>query len=180
MRRAINAAKDRKPAVRRVYSPAEHRAAKLGDATIEKLRGTSLARAREQDDLVLLNRGAAEGEHTAIVRQLVADAIAGKNVSATAIMNNGAPLPHDDADDIGTNNAEEIARKDDELEELRAAKRLAEIQTVGLRSQVEELCSLDDGGLGALLRAWDRASGDARRTFVARVGLMPAAGPPTA
>jgi len=58
-----------------------------------------LASAREQDALVFLNRGTAEGEHTPIVKQLVADAVAGKNVSAIEVMNNGVSPSHDDDGD---------------------------------------------------------------------------------
>jgi hypothetical protein len=61
-----------------------HRRAKLGDAMVEALKDTSLARSEELDELVFLNRGAAQGEHTEIVKQLVADAVAGKMVSARA------------------------------------------------------------------------------------------------
>jgi hypothetical protein len=58
------------------------RASKLGDATIKKLRGTSLDSAAELDELVMLNRGAPEGEHTPLVKRLVTAAIAGECVSA--------------------------------------------------------------------------------------------------
>lgn len=59
-----------------------YRRAKLGDALIDSLEGTTLAPSKEQDELIRLNIGAAEGEHTKIVKQLVADAVAGKDVSA--------------------------------------------------------------------------------------------------
>jgi hypothetical protein len=62
-----------------------HRRMKLGDAMIDSLKGTTLDRSDELDELVILNRGAPEGEHTAIVKQLVADAVAGKDVSAIAM-----------------------------------------------------------------------------------------------
>jgi hypothetical protein len=65
---------------------------KLGDDTMDKLKGTSLDNAREQDALVVLNRGAPEGEQTKIVKQLVADAVAGKHVSAIEYKNGVAPL----------------------------------------------------------------------------------------
>lgn len=57
---------------------------KLGDDLIDKIKGTTLDRADEMRELVMLNRGAPEGEHTDIVKRLVADAIAGKAVSALA------------------------------------------------------------------------------------------------
>jgi hypothetical protein len=61
-----------------------NRAMKLGADTLARLAGTSLDRSQELDELVVLNRGVPPGEHTEIVRQLVADAIAGKAVSAIA------------------------------------------------------------------------------------------------
>jgi len=130
VKRRIDAAKSRKPPAERTDLPAVYRADKLGAATIDKLKGTSLASAREQDKLVLLNRGAEEGELKPIVRQLVADASAGKNVSAIAVyMNYGAPLPRDDDDDTGANSTGKIAQKDDELEELRA-ETTGDVETV--------------------------------------------------
>jgi N6-adenosine-specific RNA methylase IME4/ParB-like chromosome segregation protein Spo0J len=63
-----------------------HRRAKLGDKLIEKIKGTSLDSVSEMNGLVMLNRGAPAGEHTEIVRLLVADAVAGKTVSATAFV----------------------------------------------------------------------------------------------
>jgi hypothetical protein len=59
-----------------------HRRAKLGDETVDKLKGTSLDSAKEFKELIVLNRGAAPGELTDVVKQLVEDAIAGKPVSA--------------------------------------------------------------------------------------------------
>jgi hypothetical protein len=46
-----------------------HRAAKLGDDVVAKLKGTTLDNAREMDALVMLNRGAPEGEHTETVKR---------------------------------------------------------------------------------------------------------------
>ena len=57
---------------------------KLGEEVMAKLKGTPLDKARELDELIVLNRGVPEGEHTDIVKQLVADAAAGKDVSAVA------------------------------------------------------------------------------------------------
>jgi Protein of unknown function (DUF3102) len=62
-----------------------HRRMKLGDQVVDKLKGTTLDRADELDELVILNRGAPEGGHTEIVKRLVADAIDGKPVSAVAV-----------------------------------------------------------------------------------------------
>ena len=61
-----------------------NRTMKLGEETMAKIKGTSLDSAAEMDELVMLNRGAAPGEHTTIVKQLVEDAAAGKPVSAIA------------------------------------------------------------------------------------------------
>jgi len=68
-----------------------HRREKLGDATVDKIQGTSLDSAEEIDELVNLNRGSPEGEHTPIVKQLVDDAVAGKLVSAIAKGRGTAP-----------------------------------------------------------------------------------------
>jgi hypothetical protein len=75
---------------RKVLSFVAFRAEKLGKETIAKLKGTSLGNARELDELVILNRGAASGELTDIVRQLVEAAAAGKAVSAIAYTKSGA------------------------------------------------------------------------------------------
>jgi hypothetical protein len=58
------------------------RAMKLGEKTMKKIRGTSLDSAEEMDELIMLNRGAEEGQLTPVVRKLVDDAFAGKDVSA--------------------------------------------------------------------------------------------------
>jgi hypothetical protein len=60
------------------------RTMKLGEETIDKINGTSLDNAKELDALIVLNRGAPKGELTDIVKQLIADAVAGENVSAIA------------------------------------------------------------------------------------------------
>lgn len=57
---------------------------KLGAEVMAKIKGTSLDSAAEMDELVVLNRGALEGEQTGVVKRLVADAHAGKDVSAVA------------------------------------------------------------------------------------------------
>jgi hypothetical protein len=65
------------------------RAMKLGGEVVESLKGTSLHNAREQDELVILNRGAPQGGLTDIVKQLRDDAVAGKQVSAIEYRKNG-------------------------------------------------------------------------------------------
>jgi hypothetical protein len=57
---------------------------KLGAATMAKIAGSSLDRADQLDELLRLNRGAAEGELNPLVRRLVDDAAVGKDVSALA------------------------------------------------------------------------------------------------
>lgn len=71
-----------------------HRTMKLGEATIAKIKGTSLDTAAEMDELIMLNRGAPVGELTDIVKQLVEDAAAGKDVSAIAYTTNLMPNHH--------------------------------------------------------------------------------------
>jgi len=61
------------------------RAAKLGEVTVKRIKGTSLDSAKEMDELVVLNRGAAPGELTPQVKQLVAAAEAGQEVSALSL-----------------------------------------------------------------------------------------------
>jgi hypothetical protein len=117
---------------------------KLGDDTVDALKTTSLGSAREQDALIFLNRGAPEGEHTPIVKQLVADAIAGKDVSAVAARH-GVSLPRDD---IGADSQTEAARLRACVENLLAEKRRLEIRIAGLESEIEELKAT--AGQGAL------------------------------
>jgi hypothetical protein len=62
-----------------------HRTMKLDEATMAKIKGTSLDSAAEMDELNILNRGAEEGGLTDIVKLLVEDAAAGKNVSAIGL-----------------------------------------------------------------------------------------------
>jgi hypothetical protein len=61
-----------------------NRKMKLGEDNIRKLPGTSLSSAKEQDELVVLNRGAPPGELTDEVRILIERAVAGEAVSALA------------------------------------------------------------------------------------------------
>ena len=87
--------------------------------------------------------------------------------------------------EIGPTSAGENARRGARIEELRAENRRLEIENVKLRSEVEDAKAarkpLGEGEgnelLGALLRAWDRASEDVRKTFMARVGLVAAERP---
>ena len=58
---------------------------KLGEEALTKIKGTSLDTAEEMDELIMLNRGASAGEYTPVVKQLIEDAAAGKDVSAIAV-----------------------------------------------------------------------------------------------
>ena len=88
IKQTIDTAKGRQP---RNFEHAKiFREMKLGKATIDKLEGTTLASAREQDELVFLNRGASEGELTEPVRDLVACAVRGEKVSAIEYRKSGA------------------------------------------------------------------------------------------
>jgi hypothetical protein len=133
-KRTIDRAKGRKP--RDLKGVKIHREMKLGEDTIAKIKNTSLDAARELDALIFLNRGAPQGGHTEPVKQLVAAAAAGKDVSAVAYTKSGAAFRRED---IGSASNGEIALKDAEIQELRSAKRQLEIKIVGLESEIEEL-----------------------------------------
>jgi hypothetical protein len=113
----------KQPAAKNRVRPAIHREMKLGADTIAKLRGTTLDNAREQDELVVLNRGAAQGELTPVVAKLVADATAGKAVSAiTTAANMGKqppehdPGPGTDIDPESKGEVERLRIRDEEQE----------------------------------------------------------------
>jgi hypothetical protein len=67
----------------------------LGDELIAKLQGTSLDRLDEYDALVVLNRGAEPGQLTPVVKGLIEDAIAGKDVSAWGVQKYGVQKTRD-------------------------------------------------------------------------------------
>jgi hypothetical protein len=60
------------------------RTMKLGEEVMGKIKGTSLDNADEMDELVVLNRGAEQGELTDVAKQLIERAAAGEHVSAIA------------------------------------------------------------------------------------------------
>jgi DNA-binding Lrp family transcriptional regulator len=95
------------PAKRNLTLPNLHREAKLGADIVNKLKGTSLDNAREQDELIVLNRGAPNGELTDIVKQLTDDAVAGKPVSAIEYTKSGVAFRRDD---IGADSGGKIER----------------------------------------------------------------------
>jgi hypothetical protein len=135
--------------------PAIFRASKLGEDTIAKLKGTSLDSAREQDELVFLNRGASEGELTEPVRDLVACAVRGEKFSAIEYTKSGAASRREKVSASNSvpaaglrviiggkthdpTSTGETAPKD-ASEDLEARLKHAESQNIVLRSQVREL-----------------------------------------
>jgi hypothetical protein len=112
-----------------------HQEMKLGEDTVAKVRCTTLDNARELDALAFLNRGAPEGSHTPEVEHLVAAASSGEAISAVACKESGGVFRRDD---IGPASSGETARKDAEIEKLRAQKRRLKIENIGLRSEIEE------------------------------------------
>jgi hypothetical protein len=109
-----------------------NREMKLGTEIMEKIAGTSLATAREHDALIFLNRGAPEGGHTDDVKRLVADAVAGRCVSAVEWKNNGGPL----RGDIGPDSNGECERLRDRIEELENEKYRLERSYIALRDEI--------------------------------------------
>src|SRR5262245_49444168 len=77
----------RKDTYNKMGSRMTFRALKLGDDVMAKIKGTSLDSAPEMDELITLNRGARLGQLTELVKRLVAEAAAGKDVSAIAESN---------------------------------------------------------------------------------------------
>jgi antitoxin (DNA-binding transcriptional repressor) of toxin-antitoxin stability system len=109
---------------------------KLGEDTVEKLKGTSLDSAAEMDELVFLNRGAPEGEHTEPVEQLVAAAVMGKNVSAIKYTESGGAFRRED---IGADSQAEAERLRVYVEKLEADKCRLELKVAELESELEDL-----------------------------------------
>lgn len=70
---------------------------KLGEAVMAKIAGTSLDSAEELECLVILNRGVPKGELTPTVAKLIAEAVAGKTVSAQAATRKRSPVALDEA-----------------------------------------------------------------------------------
>jgi hypothetical protein len=92
--------KGRKQRTRKPPNPERakiYREMKLGTKIMAKIAGTSLDSPRELDALIYLNRGAPTDGHTSEINQLVAQAVAGRRVSAVEWKKNGVP-PRDDID----------------------------------------------------------------------------------
>jgi hypothetical protein len=84
----------RKPRTYNMNRATIHRTMKLGEAAIAKIKGTSLDRADEIDELIRLNHAMPPGELKPEVQKLIDDAAAGKDVSAlahTATHHHGRP-----------------------------------------------------------------------------------------
>jgi hypothetical protein len=114
--------------------PMIYRRMELDDVTVDALKGTSLDSAAEMDALVFLNRGAQPGNHTDVVAQLVADAIAGKVVSAIEEKNKPPPhLDHPESKSEGKSGGEGGVANDAE-----DVKRSADAETTGLESEIKE------------------------------------------
>jgi hypothetical protein len=147
-----------KPVVRNKDRNQIYRRMKLGDDTVDKLRGSSLDSAHELDELVTLNRGAPAGELTPLVRQLVADAVAGRDVSAVAIAkavvaklfakgNGGDPDDAHSGDHCGDHGDEQAERPaaltliaaQARIDELAHEVRVRDIRICGLESEIAEL-----------------------------------------
>jgi Protein of unknown function (DUF3102) len=139
VKQTINAAKGRGQSAKTASRHAIYREMKLGADVMAKIAGTSLDSAREMDELIILDRGAPEGGHTPIVERLVADAAAGKDVSA---VDHTAPYRRtrkNSRNDIGPTGAGEVARLQAQVDELEVEKRRLESENVGLRSEIEKL-----------------------------------------
>ena len=74
------------PKEKRAYAPRSrmriHYSLKFGDEAMEKIRGTTLDNSHELNELLMLNRGAENGEVLPEVQKLIDRAAAGEDVSA--------------------------------------------------------------------------------------------------
>ena len=103
---------------------------RLGDKTVNKLRGTSLGRAPELDELVELNRGAPDGKHNEVVRALIAAAVAGEKVSALRV----ALPPASTAEQLDTS---EVGRQAALIQKLENELAESKAKIAGLKREVE-------------------------------------------
>jgi hypothetical protein len=116
----------RKPRKRNPPGRAElHHRMKLGDAEVDQLKDTSLGTPAELDALRYLNRGASLGTHTPVVKRLMADARAGKAVSAIAEKNRPWSC--------------EVESKDARIAELETENQGLKIKIEGLESEIADL-----------------------------------------
>jgi hypothetical protein len=114
------------------------RRTRLGERTVNRLRGTSLGSAAELDALVDLNFGAPDGTHAPIVRKLVTDALAGEEVSAVELTDS-APLPPGSPAwqdvDVITRQARHVQKLNEEIDQLKS--RIFELEDELEKSEAE-------------------------------------------
>jgi len=111
------------------------RRTKLGNTTVNRLRGTSLGSAAEMDELVELNRGAPDGEHTEIVRALIAAAVAGEKVSAIRVELPPASIA--EQLDISATDTSEVGRQAAHIQKLENELAKSKAEIAGLKREVE-------------------------------------------
>jgi hypothetical protein len=133
--RKVAEAKGRKP--RNLTGSKIHREMELGADTVAALDGTTLASAREQDELVFLNRGASEGELTESVRDLVACAARGEKVSAIEYTKSGAAFRREKVS--AGNSASECTSLRARIDEQQTSIEHFVSQCSELRRQVKDL-----------------------------------------
>ena len=128
------------PRPRAARSPASPRYSaprSSGAATVAALEGTTLASAREQDELVFLNRGAASGELTDIVKEFVEAAVAGKAVSAIAYTKSGAAFRREKVS--ASNSPSECECLHARIEEVQAQLEHFKNQNSAVRREAKDL-----------------------------------------
>ena len=112
------------------------RRTKLGHTTVNRLRGTSLGSAKEMDGLIELNLGAPDGEHTEVVKKLIADAMAGKKVSAAELADSAPPTP---ASTAGQTDISLIERQAAHIRKLKDENDQLKDENYQLKSRIFEL-----------------------------------------
>jgi hypothetical protein len=143
----------------RSQRPALLREMKLGEDVVAKIRGTALGKARELDELIVLNRGAPPGGVTPVVAQPVAEAAAGKHVSALAAtahmwkqLARRTPVEVPTRDDIGPASRGEVERLEARIEEQNQQLAMKDRQLAAKDRHFEEELALKDRHIAALER----------------------------
>jgi predicted RNase H-like nuclease (RuvC/YqgF family) len=107
------------------------------------------------DALLELNRGAPDGEHTEIVKKLIADAIARKDVSASKVMISASPMSASTAGQTEVNvierQAMHVQELQDENDQLKSRIFELESELEESRAEVEALRAELHGKVGARL-----------------------------
>jgi Protein of unknown function (DUF3102) len=152
VKQTIETAKGRKP--RNLAGAKIFRGLKLGEEVVAPLKGTSLDSAEEMDELIILNRGAAAGELTDPVKELVALAVAGEAVSATGYRESGAAYRREE---VNVANSRKIVPQSASLpapntpiEGLKSRLKHFETQSIELRSENRELKAALTNKLGMI------------------------------